>query len=347
MSNETKVGILAVIAIAIAIWGYTFLKGRNLLTTSNLLYVEYQSVDMLATSAPVVINGFQVGVVASMNLKPEDMQTIVVVLDISSGVNVPKTAIAEIVSLDITGGKGVNLNFSQPCQGGDCAESGDYLQGRTLGILSSLVPKDELDVYLGKLGSATAEVFDTLNGRLADPEGKGIARAFRDLQGTLANLNATTSRLNGLLASTSGDIDNSLANFSKISDTIVASSSDIRQILANAASLSDQLSEVKLGETVDNANAAISTTNETLEQLKSTLSKADVAMTEVTGLIADAKAGKGTLGQLITNDSLYYRLSSASEQLESFLEDLETRPYRYVPLKSRRKIRRYDRKDGD
>ena len=116
MSNETKVGILAVIAIAILFWGYKFLKGQNILTNSNILYVEYENAEMLATSAPVVISGFQVGVVANMYLKPENMRTIVVELDIDRGVKVPKNAIAEIMSFDITGSKGVNLQFDRPCR---------------------------------------------------------------------------------------------------------------------------------------------------------------------------------------------------------------------------------------
>ena len=70
-------------------------------------------------------------------------------------------------------------------------------------------------------------------------------------------------------------------------------------------------------------------------------------MNEVTAILANAKAGQGTLGKLITDDTLYYKLSSASQQLETFLLDLETKPYRYIPFKSRRKIKRYDRKDGN
>ena len=131
MSNETKVGILAVVSIAILIWGYKFLKGQNLLTTSNILYVEYEQADMLSVSSPVLINGFRVGVIADMYLKPEDMQTIITVLDIERGVNIPKSTVAELISTDITGGKGINLSFHKPCTGANCAESGDTLKGTT------------------------------------------------------------------------------------------------------------------------------------------------------------------------------------------------------------------------
>ena len=71
MSNETKIGLLAIIAIALSIWGYKFVRGKNILVKSNIYFVEYTDVDQLKTSSPVLINGFQVGVVADIYLKPD------------------------------------------------------------------------------------------------------------------------------------------------------------------------------------------------------------------------------------------------------------------------------------
>jgi len=63
MTNETKVGLLAVITIVASIIGYNFLKGINLVNTPNLLYAKYENVASLTVSAPIMINGLQVGVV--------------------------------------------------------------------------------------------------------------------------------------------------------------------------------------------------------------------------------------------------------------------------------------------
>ena len=83
MSNETKVGILAVVAIALFIFGYNFLKGLNLLTTSNILYANYDNVSSLTVSSPVFINGLQVGVVKDIYFK-DDLQTIEVEMNIEN-----------------------------------------------------------------------------------------------------------------------------------------------------------------------------------------------------------------------------------------------------------------------
>jgi len=138
MSNETRVGILAVVAIALAIVGYNFLKGLNLLTTSNLLYASYDNVSSLTVSAPIFVNGLQVGVVKDIYFK-DDLQTIEVEMNIENDYRIPKDAEAVIASTSIMGGVAVYLKYKSVCGGPDCAQSGDHLTGRVASIMESFV----------------------------------------------------------------------------------------------------------------------------------------------------------------------------------------------------------------
>ncbi|MEL6846504.1 MAG: MlaD family protein, partial [Bacteroidota bacterium] len=152
MRNETKIGILAVVAIAILIWGYKFLQGNNILTSNTVLYAEYERIDQLSASASILVNGFEVGKVSDIYLKPEDMKTIVVTMNIDRGINIPKNAKAEIISTSFVGGKAIALKFDGPCEGDGCADNGDYLDGSMQGFLESVVGNpDELDAYVGKV----------------------------------------------------------------------------------------------------------------------------------------------------------------------------------------------------
>jgi len=107
-SHETKIGLLVIIATALAIWGFKFIKGKNILSSSTLLYVEYDEIDRLATSTPVTIQGYQVGIVADIKFKNVNNKQIVeVMLDVDSGIKIPKNATASIVATGIMGGKAV------------------------------------------------------------------------------------------------------------------------------------------------------------------------------------------------------------------------------------------------
>ena len=68
ITKEIKTAILVIAAILLFIWGYSFLKGRDLLTSYRTFYVQYDNVEGLIASAPVTINGLTVGKVNSIEL---------------------------------------------------------------------------------------------------------------------------------------------------------------------------------------------------------------------------------------------------------------------------------------
>ena len=84
MKKEVKIGILALVTIIGAVWGYSFLKGRNLLTNSYTFYSKFQNVDQLPVSAPVLVSGVQVGTVSRITLDPADMKTVIVQMDVEN-----------------------------------------------------------------------------------------------------------------------------------------------------------------------------------------------------------------------------------------------------------------------
>ena len=90
--NETKVGILAIVAMGAAFWGYQFLKGKNVLTSSQTFYVKYANVDQLRPSAPIFVSGLQVGMVKDIHIDAEDGKSLIVELNIEKDVRIPKDA---------------------------------------------------------------------------------------------------------------------------------------------------------------------------------------------------------------------------------------------------------------
>ena len=63
ISNEIKVGVIAIVSITVLILGFNFLKGKTFFSNSTTLYGIYGNVQKLAPSNPVIINGLQVGTV--------------------------------------------------------------------------------------------------------------------------------------------------------------------------------------------------------------------------------------------------------------------------------------------
>ena len=337
MARETKIGILAVVAISVLIWGYEFLKGKNILASSQIFYVEYDHVDELAISNPVLVNGFQVGIVKDVYLKPQDLTKIVVELDVRKDVPIPRTAIAQIRTTGMMGGRAVVLKFEGTCSGDACASSGDHLPGETVGFLNSMVGTDNVETYLQILREGLKEIVDTLLAQ-AD-QGGAFAESIEDVKGTLANLNSSTRRLDQLLAASSGSIQTSLQNVASITGSLEESNAEIKTILSNVESLSSELKEAQLGQTV-------SETTETIRQFQGTLKTVDQAVADLSGILAKIDQGDNTLGMLVNDPALYDNLTRTLLNMELLLQDVRLNPKRYTRILSK-KQKPYEKPEED
>lgn len=340
MKKEIKIGILAIIALGLFIWGFQFIKGKNLLSTSNVFYVEYSDAEMMLPSTKVVKNGLEIGTVVDIYLKPGDPNTIIAVLDVQKEIKLPKNTKAVIVTTGFMGDKAVFLEYDQDCNGPDCAKSGDYLIGQNRGMLESMLDAATLESYTAILSAGLSEVLDTLNQKMLDPSSDHLlAQTMKDLQGTMAHLNSTTGQLDRLIGRSSQNIENTLSNLEELTTTLEQNSEKIESILVSTEKTLKAIADADIGSTLDGAGASVQSLQETLAALQPTIQ-------DLSSIISGLKDGEGTLGKLITEDSLYHNLNQLSIDLDAVLLDIEAKPYRYIPFKSRAKVKKYDKKDN-
>ena len=109
ISKEVKVGIVTTLAIGCFIYGFNFLKGRNLFSSQRTFYAVYSNIDGLVEANPLMINGFKVGAVGKIVLANDTSGKVIVALLLDDDVKVPKNSIAKVVSSDLLGSKAVQL----------------------------------------------------------------------------------------------------------------------------------------------------------------------------------------------------------------------------------------------
>ncbi|WP_420460665.1 MlaD family protein [Neolewinella sp.] len=340
MRNEVKIGILAVVAILLAFWGFKFIQGSNLFSSAQTFYVDYKDVAGLTVGTPVQISGVNVGSVNEIRLD-QVKKLVVVTLEVRKNVNVPPGTRAYISTVSLLGEKAVQLEYDKPCFGdGDCAENGTYLEGSSKGILASFLGTDPDADPADGIKAQISEGIDSLQWTLfSEDSNNPIARSSRDLAATMENLRAASQRFEVLLDANSRSISTTTGNLASLTTSLNAQEESIARIISNADTLSGNLSKLELEQTVDEVNTSI-------VQLRGTLDNADRALNGVTDVLDDVQQGNGTLGKLLTDDEIYNRLNRASLAADTLLTDLQDRPYRYVPFKSRRRVLKFDRKDA-
>lgn len=293
LSREIKTAILVIASILLFIWGYSFLKGRDLFVNYKTLYVEYGNVEGLAVSAPVTINGLVVGKVSKITID-NNTAKIKVEMQIKSDFPIKKTSVAEIYAPSPIGGKEIAII---PSKSGADAVDGDVLTASSkLGLTDELAKQIEpLKDKITKLLDNANVMLENVNQVLDTKSKENLRKSLADLSETIAQFKATATDVQSMVAQNKTKLNGTLANVEKAS--------------ANFSKVSDSLAKINIGKTV--------------KTLEKTLANVDKMM-------GDMQAGKGTMGKLMKDDALYTNFTKTSKELELLLQDLRLNPTRYV-----------------
>lgn len=225
ISREVKTAILVLGAIALFIWGYSFLKGRNIFDNSTKYYVEYDNVEGLATSANVTINGLTVGKVSRIDINNQTGKLTVELL-MTKPMPIGKESIATIYSPGLLGGKGIMID---PKFGStEYAESGQTLKGSIqLDITEKLISEIEpLKVEIEKIMSNANTMLVAFNSVLDE-------KTQADLRNSIAELNGTLAGANRLIAGVEPQMKGTMKNLNTMSQNFVEVSQDLKELDIN------------------------------------------------------------------------------------------------------------------
>ena len=302
LSNETKIGALTAIAITILILGYSYLRGNDVFSGSNKFYAIYQSVDGLAVSKPVLVNGFQIGRVSKMELR--DNGHTIVEFKIDNQYKVPTNTLAKLVSTDLLGGKAIvfELGTSQ-----ELAQDKDTLSADVAGSLAeSLQPiQKKAENLMTKLDSSLASINRIMNPNFE----RNVDRSFESIANSLQTLEGTTRKIDALVAGQTGHINGILTNAEAVSLNLKNTTNGLTGVTENFQRFSGDLANSNIKQTLDNANKAVADLQQVMNKINS---------------------NNGTLGLLLRDDSLYRNLQYASKNLDALFIDLKANPKRYV-----------------
>jgi phospholipid/cholesterol/gamma-HCH transport system substrate-binding protein len=332
ISNELRVGLLAIVAAALFIWGFYFLKGRNLFSNTTTIYAEYYNLEGLQPSALVVVNGLRVGTVAEIYLKEDGSGKLMVRMEVDNGIQVPKCAIARIKAPDLMGAKQVSIEFGVVHKMPSCdLKNGIVEDNDTLVSASSNLAESFLGTEIDPLVEKTEVILDTvqhwLNGARKGSAVKTTEQMFAEVQQTIHNLKMATDNVNQLVLASNANITKITKNLANVTDNFAKSNEDIQGTLRNANTFTGKLNDLKLGSTVDNANVTIAT-------LQTTIQKMNTILASLNTTIEKANSGTGSLAALMNDRSLYDDLRTSNLQIQLLMQDLRLNPKRYTSILS-------------
>lgn len=304
ISNETKVGALTSIAIAILFIGYSFLKGNNVFSSENTFYTEYDNVDGLAVSKPVLVSGFQIGRVSALKLQPNGK--IRTEFKINDDYEIPSNSVARIVSADLLGSKAIVFELGNSTT---MARDGDpLLSDVQANLMEKVEPlQQKIENLVVKLDSVLSGVNSVMDAEFQ----RDFKTSVRSIAASLKNLEKITGDVDGLVGSERSRLSNILANMESITTNFKNNNDKINSILSNLDTLSNDLARTEIQQTVDNANQAMKNVQEITDKINN---------------------GNGSLSQLIHDEELYQNLNNASASLDQLIKDLSENPGKYLKI---------------
>ncbi len=287
--------MLGISALVILYFGYGFLKGSDLFVTTKRYFVKFDDIEGLTVSNPVMLNGYSIGLVKKITLIQGKQNRLLLNVDLDEDVLIGDSARLILSSSDLLGGKMLVLDVGKK---GTNSKTDTLLSGKEEG-LTQLIQKSALPMI------------DNIN------------KLFNHIDGLVLSFSSTAEKLNASLdnvARTSGTVDKMIATNEKdfeiltdnlriLSGSLINTEKSLSLMMSKYTQFGDSLNKIKLAHSIENLNKSVK---------------------EVQTSLASLNAGKGTMGKMLKDDSLYTNLSHSAQSLDLLLKDLKARPKRYV-----------------
>ncbi len=306
--KEIITGLVFIVALALLIWGFNFLKGFNLLKEQRIVYAVYEEVSGLNRANPVSINGLKVGQVSDIYFEPGYSGNIIVKIMIETEIPIPRNSVALIYSSDLMGSKAINLIL-----GNDSLHiaNGDTLATKVEASLKEAVNQQiqPLKLKAEELILSIDSVVTVIKAIFNESARQNLSNSLASIQETFANLESASHNLDELVASEKTRLAEIMINLESITGTISNNEENIDNILKNFSTISDSLASADIPGTFQNLNRVAD----------------DLAV-----IIEKINKGEGSIGMLVNDEDLYKDLQRSAEQLNLLLEDVRVNPKRYV-----------------
>lgn len=308
VAKEIWIGLAFVVALALFIWGINFLKGTSVFGDQRYFYAVYDRVDGLTTSNPVTVNGLKIGQVGKVGFMDDGSSRIMVEMMIDDPIIIPRNSVATISSSDLLGSKEVSISLGDAmeyCMSGDTLRS-DIQKTLQEEVNMQVAPlKKKAEDLMLSIDSMVTIISMVLN----ENTRASLEESIGSIQQTIDNLKNTTSSIDTLVTTQKTRMSAIIANVESISNNLEENNEAITRILNNFGSISDSLARADIATTFARANAVLE---------------------DVEAVSGKIQSGEGSIGLLLQDEKLYYRLENSAADLDLLLQDIRLNPQRYM-----------------
>lgn len=288
---EIVVGVTVLMALLITVLVVLWSKGALFSSQRQMVSFMFTNVGGLSVSDRVVVSGVDVGRVTSISLRGD---SVMVTTRISHEVTLKKDASVVIASLQLMGGKVIDLSpgtSAEPLPKHQVIR-GTYIPGITNLVQILYSRRQEIGQLITHLEETAGQMKSLFNAASSDSNSLGTV---------VQNLTNLSGRLDSFFQDNAGMMQTTLTNLEQsstiLNNFLSSQDSNARQFLFQGRQLASQLRQLS-----DSTQLFINKVN----------------------------SPHSSLGKFLQDDSLYVRLNRSVSNFDSLLLDLQNDPKKYL-----------------
>lgn len=338
MRPELKIGLAVVLAVVALVLGVRFLDGLPVLAGTDTYTITLDNGDGIAAGNAVALNGVQVGTVEDVALDPRTRK-VRVRIRINDDLQLPVGTTVSRGGLAMFGG--VRLDLQPGTSTAQTLQPGSEIpQGASGDALSALAERgpalaSRLDTLALGIGLTVGEAYELLGDQNSD-----LRTALASLRRTSTGLDQTVRAIGPGAGLTVAEAQRAALEYRLLATQLRADAgpavADLRRTAARAETTLDGVDGVVAdvryvtASRRDSLALAIDRANRTLVRLDTTVAEGRSALIRADSLLAIVEAGRGNVGMLLNDSTLYLRLDTAAYKGNALIDDFRRNPGRYL-----------------
>ena len=325
-TNEFLVGLVVLVALAVVVAGALWLSETRLGATEELVAARFRTVGGLKVGAPVTLRGVRVGRVESIRLADDGW--VETDMKLYEGVEIPKHPAAVAASASLFGEWALTVTSLDDHQDdpnirvmlAEATKPGPVWPGATLPDIG------QLTAQASRIASDIASLTDRVGQAFDSATVTEMRQSIQDFSRVVSQLNAFTRRTTTRLDMVTGDVQNA-------SSSLASASRDARTLMGriDSATADGQIKSI-----LDNARSASGNIDSTTEDVQALVAQVRAHEANLVTVLAGADsvmgrlaAGRGTLGMLSQDSTLYKETTATVVELRKLIADIQANPRKY------------------
>ncbi|GAB6072236.1 hypothetical protein JCM14244_06130 [Venenivibrio stagnispumantis] len=320
MKTQLKVGIFVTIIALIA--GYLIITfgNKNFGVATKYYYVYFDDAGGLSKGADVQVRGVKAGMVDDITFENSKVK---VKFSINKDIPIYKDAKIYIRTYGLMGDKYIYVDPGNP-------SAGELAEGNVIQNVQMVATTEDTMQAVKEAANKFGNLSETLNQATGDDRLKKLLEDFdrfaattadtvsenrENIKASIENIKAITASLRETLPPLIAKIDKTVDNVEKITSE---NREDIRALIANLKETSAALKE-KTPKVLDSVEKAANQVDVVLSEnrgdIKVSIEQLRESTKQLHEILAKVNEGRGTLGKLVNDDSLY---NNTNEGVKSF-----------------------------